>query len=294
MPVIRPMTEDDVDAALELTIATFDDLVAPPRTRSPSRRRPTWTRPQLRYSAFVRARPRAARGWRRTSRGWPGCALAVKREGIWGLSLLVVRPGRAVRRRRLGLLRRAHDYAHDAVGPDHPRLARPARDPRLLAPRAATCTRASWPRGRRAACARPRASGRAARTTSRSSRRSTASRAAAARRSSIETLLAMGRRCSSCPSAATPSSATGSLRTLAALGRRERGRGAARRAGAGRGRGHARLHHGGAAVGGRRSAWMPGWTSAAPTAPIFLAATSAASALPAERRLPVSLDTSSA
>jgi GNAT superfamily N-acetyltransferase len=68
-----------------------------------------------RYSAFVRNDPEGS--WvAEDDEGLAGCALAVKREGIWGLSLLVVRP--SVQSLGVGsdLLRHAHDYAHDAKG----------------------------------------------------------------------------------------------------------------------------------------------------------------------------------
>lgn len=114
MPVIRPMTEEDVDPALALTTATFDDLSRrlnedpepPPSNMEHARKR---------YSAFVRHDPEGS--WvAEDDEGLAGCALAVKREGIWGLSLLVVRPGAQSLGVGSDLLRHAHDYAHDATG----------------------------------------------------------------------------------------------------------------------------------------------------------------------------------
>ena len=113
MPVIRPMTEDDAEAALRLTIETFDDL---------SRRRGEPPEPPVsmehalpRYRNFPRNDPGGS--WvAEDEHGLTGCALAVKREGIWGLSLLVVRPGLQSAGIGSDLLRHAHDYAHDATG----------------------------------------------------------------------------------------------------------------------------------------------------------------------------------
>jgi GNAT superfamily N-acetyltransferase len=114
MPVIRPMLEDDAEAALRLTMETFDDL---------SRRRneepeppPTSLESVLpRYRAFARHDPGGS--WvAEDEHGLAGCALAVKREGIWGLSLLVVRPGMQSAGIGSDLLRHAYDYAHDATG----------------------------------------------------------------------------------------------------------------------------------------------------------------------------------
>jgi GNAT superfamily N-acetyltransferase len=114
MPVIRPMRMDDTRAAMELTGETFDDLSRrlnedpepPPRDLAAA---------ELRYKAFVTHDPEGS--WvAEDEQGLAGCALAVKREGIWGLSLLIVRPGLQSAGVGSGLLARAHDYAHDAKG----------------------------------------------------------------------------------------------------------------------------------------------------------------------------------
>jgi GNAT superfamily N-acetyltransferase len=126
MPEIRPMTLDDVWPAMELTGATFDDL---------SRRRNEEPEPpprdleaaSLRYRAFVRHDPEGS--WvAEDEEGLAGCALATKREGIWGLSLLIVRPGAQSAGIGSELLRRAHDYAHDAKG----RIILASPDPRAI------------------------------------------------------------------------------------------------------------------------------------------------------------------
>jgi predicted N-acetyltransferase YhbS len=126
MPVIRPMTEADARAVLELTAETFDDL---------SRRHGEEPEPppadldvaELRYRAFPVHDPEGS--WvAEDERGLAGCALATKREGVWGLSLLVVRPGMQSAGVGSELLRRAHAYAHDAEG----RIIMASPDPRAI------------------------------------------------------------------------------------------------------------------------------------------------------------------
>lgn len=114
MPVIRPMTEDDAEAALRLTMETFDDLSLR-RNEEPEPAPPSMEGVLPRYRAFARHDPGGS--WvAEDEHGLAGCALAVKREGIWGLSLLVVRPDLQSAGIGSELLRRAHDYAHDAKG----------------------------------------------------------------------------------------------------------------------------------------------------------------------------------
>jgi GNAT superfamily N-acetyltransferase len=114
MPVIRPMTLDDTRAALDLMVEAFEDYDRR-HGREPEPPPPDPGAAEKRFAAFVRHDPEGS--WvAEDEHGLAGCALATKREGIWGLSLLVVRPG--VQSRGLGsdLLRHAHDYAHDATG----------------------------------------------------------------------------------------------------------------------------------------------------------------------------------
>jgi GNAT superfamily N-acetyltransferase len=125
MPVIRPMTLDDTRAALDLMIDTFEDFDRR-RGRAPEPR-PDPDAAVKRFVAFVRHDPEGS--WvAEDERGLAGCALAVKREGIWGLSLLVVRPDLQSAGIGSGLLRRAHDYAHDAAG----RIVLASPDPRAV------------------------------------------------------------------------------------------------------------------------------------------------------------------
>jgi GNAT superfamily N-acetyltransferase len=126
MPVIRPMTLDDTRAAMELTGATFDDL-SRRLGQEPEPPPPDLDAAALRYRAFVTHDPEGS--WvAEDEHGLAGCALAVKREGIWGLSLLIVRPGMQSAGIGSELLRRAHDYAHDA----HGRIILASPDPRAI------------------------------------------------------------------------------------------------------------------------------------------------------------------
>ena len=58
-----------------------------------------------------------------------GCALGILREGLWGLSLLFVRPDVQSAGVGRALLERAHDYGRDARG----RIVLSSKDPRALA-----------------------------------------------------------------------------------------------------------------------------------------------------------------
>jgi GNAT superfamily N-acetyltransferase len=125
MPVIRPMNENDAVAALDLAIATFEDLAK--RHNEPPEPRPDPAKVVVRYTHLIRTDPGGA--WvAEDDRGLAGCALALKREGVWGLSLLVVRPGLQSAGIGSDLLRHAHDYASDARG----RIILSSPDPRAI------------------------------------------------------------------------------------------------------------------------------------------------------------------
>lgn len=106
MPVIRPMSEADVDAALELTNEAFADLDR--RLGEEPAPFPDPATATIRYRDLVRRDPGGS--WvAEDEHGLAGCALALLREGVWGLSLLVVAPraqsggiGRALLDRTLG------------------------------------------------------------------------------------------------------------------------------------------------------------------------------------------------
>ena len=106
----------------------------------------------LRAHPATCSRPiRAARGWPRTTGGSSARRSRIEREGVWGLSLLVVRPTRQSAGIGRALLARALEYAGGGrARRDHPRLARPARAARLRARSGSSCTRASTRHGRAA------------------------------------------------------------------------------------------------------------------------------------------------
>src|SRR3712207_5046287 len=106
---LRPMTVDDAEAVLDLAEAAFGALnerfgrppSPPPRDRATA---------LMRFRQPVRTDPDGA--WIADAAGRVvGAAEAIDRDGVWGLSLLVVHP--AVQSRGVGsrLLRRTLEYA---------------------------------------------------------------------------------------------------------------------------------------------------------------------------------------
>jgi GNAT superfamily N-acetyltransferase len=125
MPVIRPMTEDDIDAVHDATVATFEDLAR--RFDEPPGPRPDPVIAHMRYRHLVRTDPGGA--WvAEDERGIGGCALALRREDVWGLSLLIVRPDLQSTGVGGRLLRRANEYADGARG----RIILSSPDPRAI------------------------------------------------------------------------------------------------------------------------------------------------------------------
>jgi GNAT superfamily N-acetyltransferase len=125
MPVIRPMLAADVPAVHDLTVATFDDLER--RLNREPEPPPDPAEAHIRYHHLVRTDPGGA--WVAESEdGIDGCALALLREGVWGLSLLVVRPGLQSGGVGSGLLRHANEYAAGARG----RIILSSPDPRAI------------------------------------------------------------------------------------------------------------------------------------------------------------------
>ncbi len=119
------MTEDDAEAALALTCDTFEDLSR--RLNDEPESRPDPAIATIRFRHLVRTDPDGA--WvAEDEHGLAGCALALLREGVWGLSLLVVRPGLQSAGVGSALLRHAHDYADGARG----RIILSSPDPRAL------------------------------------------------------------------------------------------------------------------------------------------------------------------
>jgi GNAT superfamily N-acetyltransferase len=125
MPVIRPMTEDDVAAVHELSVETFEDLAR--RHNEPPEPRPNPAMAELRHRHLVRTDPGGA--WvAEDAQGIGGCALAIRREDVWGLSLLIVRPDLQSAGVGRELLRRANEYADGARG----RIILSSPDPRAM------------------------------------------------------------------------------------------------------------------------------------------------------------------
>lgn len=113
MPGVRPMSERDIPAALELMFVTFETLDA--SLGLPVEPRPNPAIAAIRFRDLVRSDPDGA--WvAEDAAGLAGCALALKREGVWGLSLLVVRPDAQSSGIGRALLAHAHEYASDARG----------------------------------------------------------------------------------------------------------------------------------------------------------------------------------
>ena len=107
------MLESDIEA-VRVTTAATSTTSAPAtgcrRTRIPTRPWPT-------SATATSCTPiRTAAGCPRTSRGSRACAIAIRREGIWGLSLLIVRPDQQSAGVGSALLRRANEYADGARG----------------------------------------------------------------------------------------------------------------------------------------------------------------------------------
>jgi GNAT superfamily N-acetyltransferase len=114
MPEPRPMREDDVPAAEELKHATFADLAQ--RFGEPV---PPPGDPEAGYVRVRRILATDPGGSWVTEDGdgaLTGVALAIMREGVWGLSLLVVRPDLQSAGTGTALLRRTLDYGADARG----------------------------------------------------------------------------------------------------------------------------------------------------------------------------------
>jgi GNAT superfamily N-acetyltransferase len=114
MPELRPMRDQDVEAVNDLAVAAFEDLER--RNHRPVSEQP---RPE---NAYVRLRRLLA-----TDPGgcWvvdgedgalAGVGLAILRDGLWGLSLLAVRPGLQSAGLGSALLRRALAYGNGARG----------------------------------------------------------------------------------------------------------------------------------------------------------------------------------
>lgn len=125
MPELRPMSVEDVPEVHDLNVLTFEALDAS-RGEAPEPR-PDPATVAIRYRHFVEHDPEGS--WVATHDGRVvGCALALRREHLWGLSLLIVHPDQQSSGTGSALLRRAHAYAAGARG----RIIMASPDPRAL------------------------------------------------------------------------------------------------------------------------------------------------------------------
>ena len=125
MATIRPMEERDVRGVHETSVITFRDLSE--RLGEPPDPMPSFGYAAVRLRHLLATDPGGA--WVAERDGEVvGCALALLREGLWGLSLLVVHPHLQSTGLGRELLARAHGYGEDARG----RLILASRDPRAI------------------------------------------------------------------------------------------------------------------------------------------------------------------
>ncbi|HEX6027058.1 MAG TPA: GNAT family N-acetyltransferase [Solirubrobacter sp.] len=125
MPELRPMVESDVEAVHAMSVAAFGELVA--RQGLEPHPEPDPAVAQLRLRHLLRTDPDGC--WvTEDEQGISGVAIAILREGIWGLSLLVVRPDQQSSGVGSALLTRANEYADGARG----RIILSSPDPRAL------------------------------------------------------------------------------------------------------------------------------------------------------------------
>src|SRR4051812_2290311 len=113
MAEIRAMREDDVYAVIALSVACFDDLAR--RRHEPRDPPPDPEVAALRYRRCLASDPGGS--WVAEDEGRiVACAVAILREGIWGLSLLIVHPDHQSGGLGREILELAHAYADGARG----------------------------------------------------------------------------------------------------------------------------------------------------------------------------------
>jgi GNAT superfamily N-acetyltransferase len=123
--MIRPMQLDDVDAVIELAYVTFEALSRSRGEALEPRQDAESVRP--RYANLVRSDPGGA--WVAEHDGnVVGVAVALLREGVWGLSVLAVHPDHQSGGLGRDLLAHANAYADGARG----RVILSSQDPRAL------------------------------------------------------------------------------------------------------------------------------------------------------------------
>src|SRR3954471_23281164 len=125
MPEIRPMRDADVLPAIQLSVDCFNDLAR--RRHEPEEDAPDPAVAALRYRRCLETDPGGS--WVAEHDGAVvACALAILREGVWGLSLLVVHPDHQAGGVGREIRARAHDYANGARG----RIVLSSPDPRAI------------------------------------------------------------------------------------------------------------------------------------------------------------------
>jgi GNAT superfamily N-acetyltransferase len=122
---IRPMEPRDVPGVQAATVATFRDLEE--RFHEPLTPPPAFAQAAVRLNHLLATDPGGAWVAERDG-GVAGCALALLREGVWGLSLLIVRPELQSSGVGRELLARAAAYGESARG----RIILASRDARAL------------------------------------------------------------------------------------------------------------------------------------------------------------------
>ena len=111
--IIRPMESRDVDAAFQVSVVAFDDLAR--RMGEPEEPPSSPTLGRLRVGRPLATDPGGSWVAERDGR-IVGAATAIVREGVWGLSLLVVRPEAQSEGAGSELLARAYAYGDGARG----------------------------------------------------------------------------------------------------------------------------------------------------------------------------------
>jgi len=107
------MRVEDVPEVHDLSVLTFEALDA--SRGEPPEPRPDPVVAHIRYRHLVTSDPEGA--WVAEHEGAiVGCALALRREDVWGLSLLIVRPDLQSSGTGGALLRRVNEYAEGARG----------------------------------------------------------------------------------------------------------------------------------------------------------------------------------
>jgi GNAT superfamily N-acetyltransferase len=124
-PSVRPLEPRDIDAVHHVMVAAFQDLNArmgePPEPAGPIEHA------RVRIGRCLATDPGGS--WAAERRGEVvGCALAIVREGVWGLSLLIVRPDAQSGGVGRELLERSFAYGEGARG----WIVLASRDPRAL------------------------------------------------------------------------------------------------------------------------------------------------------------------